>query len=75
MDITSFISPATTCPSKTTIPLFQSKSYLLNGGPKVVNEAANVFEGLVWPDSKDVAKKYQELKYKIEAVFVPGYAK
>jgi hypothetical protein len=46
---------------------------LVNGGPKVINEAANGFEGLVWPGSKEDSKKYEQLKYKIEKAFVPGY--
>lgn len=46
---------------------------MVTGGPKVINETANNFERLIWPDSKDYAKKYEQLMAKIKEAFWHDY--
>lgn len=46
---------------------------MVTGGPNVITEVANDFEGLVWPDSEDDAKKYEQLKKKLEEAFLRDY--
>lgn len=53
---------------------FKKHSYLATGGPKVINNVGNDFDGLVWPDSEDDAKqKYDPLKRKIEDALAADY--